>query len=121
MTAGCAEQPALAVLDNGGSVDVGAQCLGERVMARHGVLLAAFLMQPDCPSGTAWPEVLDLHLQRRVDAREAIATVYARVTPRSGFELHALLHAGPRTNPLAPGLQMLQPGIVRKRLAAGID
>src|SRR5438046_2661628 len=46
---------------------------------------------------------------------------YARVTPRSGFELHALLHAGPRTNPLAPGLQMLQPGIVGKRLAAGIN
>src|SRR6201981_2995569 len=39
----------------------------------------------------------------------------------SVFELHALLHAGARTNPLAPGLQMLQPGVVRKRLAAGID
>jgi hypothetical protein len=39
-------------------------------MAWHGVLLAAFLMQPDCPPGAAWPEVLDLHLQRRGDARE---------------------------------------------------
>jgi hypothetical protein len=30
-------------------------------MARHSVLLAAFLMEPDCPSGTARTEILDLH------------------------------------------------------------
>src|SRR6266851_8908011 len=41
--------------------------------------------------------------------------------PRSVFELHTLLHAGPRTNTLAPGLQMLQTGIVGERLAAGIN
>jgi len=41
-------------------------------MARHGVLLAAFLMQPDRPSGDARPEILDLHLQGRADAREGI-------------------------------------------------
>src|SRR5580692_1856786 len=41
--------------------------------------------------------------------------------PGSVFELYTLLHAGPRTNPLAPGLQMLQTGIVGERLAAGID
>ena len=29
-------------------------------MARHAVLLAAFLMQPDCPSGTGRHEILDL-------------------------------------------------------------
>src|SRR5580704_9881371 len=41
--------------------------------------------------------------------------------PRLIFELHTLLHAGPRTNPLAPGLQMLQTGIVGEGLATGID
>jgi hypothetical protein len=51
-----AEQPALAVLDDAGCVDIGAQRLGERVMAGHGVLLAAFLMEPDRPSGVARPQ-----------------------------------------------------------------
>jgi hypothetical protein len=36
----CAEHPAFAVLDDAGGLDVGAQRLGERVMARHAVLLA---------------------------------------------------------------------------------
>lgn len=72
MPACCAEQPALAVLDEAGSVDVGAQRLGKGVMARHAVLLAVFLMQPDRPSGVARPEVFDLHLQRRADARKAV-------------------------------------------------
>jgi hypothetical protein len=68
-----AEQPALAVLGDAGGVDVGAQRLGECVMARHTVLLAAFLMQPDRPAGAARPEILDLHLQRRTDARKAVS------------------------------------------------
>jgi hypothetical protein len=41
-------------------------------MARHAVLLAALLMQADRPSGAARPQVLDFHLQRRVDTREAV-------------------------------------------------
>ena len=60
-----AEQPALAVLGDAGGVDVGVQRLGERVMARHGVMLAAFLVQPEPPAGALRPEILDLHLQRR--------------------------------------------------------
>src|SRR5215469_4993544 len=40
---------------------------------------------------------------------------------RSVFELHTFLHSRPRTDPLAPSLQMLQSGIVWERLAAGID
>jgi NAD(P)-dependent dehydrogenase (short-subunit alcohol dehydrogenase family) len=44
-----------------------------------------------------------------------------RIRVNSDFELHTLLHPGPRTNPLAPGLQMPQTGIVGERLAAGID
>jgi hypothetical protein len=67
-----AEQPSLAILDNAGRVDVGAQGLGERVMARHRMLFAAFLVQADRPPGAAWAEVLDLHLQGRVDPREAV-------------------------------------------------
>jgi hypothetical protein len=70
-TAG-AEQPALAIFGDAGRVDIGAQRLGQCVMARHAVLLAAFLMQPNRPSGAARPEVFDLHLQGRVDTREAI-------------------------------------------------
>src|ERR1700733_3157571 len=37
------EQPALAVFGDTGCTDVGVQRLGKRVMARHCVLLAAFL------------------------------------------------------------------------------
>src|SRR5260370_20555757 len=42
------------------------------MMARHAVLLAAFFVQSDRPPGAARPKALDLHLQGRVDAREAI-------------------------------------------------
>jgi len=69
---GGAEQPTLAVLGDAGRIDVGAQRLGKRVMARHRMLLAAFLMQPDRPPGAARPQILDLHLQGRIDAREAV-------------------------------------------------
>ena len=63
---------ALAVFGNAGGIDVSAQRLGERVMAWHRVLLAAFLVQPDLPAGTLRPKILHLHLQRRVYAREGI-------------------------------------------------
>jgi hypothetical protein len=71
--AGGPEQKALAVLGDAGRVDVGVNCFGERVMARHCVLLAAFLMQPDRPRGAARPQIFDLHLQGGVDAREGIS------------------------------------------------
>ena len=67
-----AEQEALAVLGDAGGVDIGAQRLGKRVMARHDVMLAAFLVQPELPAGALRPEILHLHLQRRADAREGI-------------------------------------------------
>jgi len=41
-------------------------------MTRHRMFLAAFLMQSDCPSRTARPQILDLQLQRRGDARKAV-------------------------------------------------
>jgi hypothetical protein len=56
-------------------VDVGAERLGSRVTARHGVLLCCLLVQPDRPSGTVPLKVLDLHLQRRIDACEAVGKV----------------------------------------------
>ena len=62
MPARRAEQPALAVLGDAGGIDVGVQRLGERVMAGHDVLLAAFLVQPELPAGALRPEILDLHL-----------------------------------------------------------
>jgi hypothetical protein len=51
---------------------VGAQFLGERVMARHLVMLADFLVQPQLPTRTLRPEILDLHLEQRINAREGI-------------------------------------------------
>jgi hypothetical protein len=55
--------------DNPGRIDVGAQRLGERVMARHGVSLTAFLVQPYRPTGAARPQILDLHLEVDVPVR----------------------------------------------------
>jgi hypothetical protein len=40
-----AEQPSLAVLGEAGGIDIGTQRLGEGVMARHRMLLAAFFVQ----------------------------------------------------------------------------
>jgi hypothetical protein len=48
------------------------QGLGKRVMAGHHMLFAAFFMQPYRPAGPARPQILNLHLQRRGDAREGI-------------------------------------------------
>src|SRR5205807_3870147 len=62
-----------------GSVDVDAQRLDERVMARHTVLFAASLMKPDCPSGAAWPEVFDLHPQGHRLVQNAIVARMPRI------------------------------------------
>jgi hypothetical protein len=59
---GSAKQPALAILDDAGGVEIGTQRLGKHVMTGHRVLLAAFFMQPHRPSGAAGPQILDLHL-----------------------------------------------------------
>ena len=48
------------------------QHLGERVVARHFVFLAAFLMQVKLPAGTLRPEILDFQFQRGADTREGI-------------------------------------------------
>src|SRR2546430_10524267 len=45
----------------------------------------------------------------------------AAVGAASVFELHPLLHTGSRTDPVAPGFQMAEPGIVGEHLAPGID
>jgi hypothetical protein len=71
------------------AIDVRAQRLGQRVMARHDVLLAAFLEQPHGPAGAARPEVLNPHLQGCVDAREAVGQggdqrTIAKVAQRRG-------------------------------------
>jgi len=49
--------PALAVLDDTAGGDVGVQHFGERVVARHLVFLAAFLMQMKLPAGALRPEI----------------------------------------------------------------
>jgi hypothetical protein len=54
-------------------------------MARHGVLLAAFLVQPQLPARTMRPEILDLHFQRRADARERIGEESMRISGVSGM------------------------------------
>jgi hypothetical protein len=45
------------------------------MMARHGVMLASFFVQPQAPAGALRPEVLHLHFQRGVDAGEGIGEV----------------------------------------------
>ena len=67
-----AKQPALAVLGDAGGIDVGAQRLGEHVMARHRVLLAAFLVQLYLPTGSLRAEILDLHMECGADAGEGV-------------------------------------------------
>ena len=50
-----AEQPALTVLSDTGRINIGREYLGERVVTRHRVLLAAFFVQPHRPAGAARP------------------------------------------------------------------
>jgi MerR family redox-sensitive transcriptional activator SoxR len=45
------ETGTLSILSDARCIDVGAQHLGERVLARHGVVLAAFLVQPELLDG----------------------------------------------------------------------
>ena len=72
MPAGRAEQVSSPLLSDAGRGDVGVQRLGQGVMARHRVLLAAFLLQADLPARTLRPQILHLHFQRRANAREGI-------------------------------------------------
>jgi hypothetical protein len=67
-----AEQKGLSVRPDAGGGDGGVRRLGERMMARHHVLLAAFLVQPDQPSRALRLKVFDAQLQRRPDAGEAV-------------------------------------------------
>jgi hypothetical protein len=67
-----AKQKRLLVGRDAGGVDIGVQRLGERVMARHHVLLTAFLVQPDQPARAFRLQVLHAHLERRPDAGEAV-------------------------------------------------
>ncbi len=72
MYAAGAEQPALSVFGEAGRGDVSVQRLGERVMARHRVMLAALLVQPQPPARALRPDILHLHFQRGRDARKGI-------------------------------------------------
>jgi hypothetical protein len=49
VSAQCAEQETLAVLGDAGRGNIGMQHFGKYMMTWHGVLLAAFLVQPDRP------------------------------------------------------------------------
>jgi hypothetical protein len=51
------EQPALTIIGDAGGGDVGVKRLGERVMTRHLVMLAAFLVQPQPPTRTLRPKI----------------------------------------------------------------
>ena len=55
------KQPALAVLGDAGSGDVGVQLFGKRVVAWHLVMLATFLVQPQPPARALRPKILHLH------------------------------------------------------------
>jgi hypothetical protein len=68
--AGRPEEPRLAILADAGRVDISVKRLSERVMAWHGVVLTAFLVQLDGPAARL--EVLDCHLQGGIYAGEAL-------------------------------------------------
>jgi TolB-like protein len=65
-----AKEPALAIVGDAGGVDVSPQHLRKRVVTRHRVLLAAFLVKLHLPACALWPKILDPHAQRRGDARK---------------------------------------------------
>jgi long-chain acyl-CoA synthetase len=71
-----AEQPALAVLGDAGG-DVSVQRFGERMMARHLVLLAAFLVQPQPPARTLKDVII-----RKIRKREVLAGLALRPIER---------------------------------------
>ena len=52
------KEPAFAIVTDTRGIDVGAQHLGKRVMARHRVLLAAFLVKLHLPACTLRSKIL---------------------------------------------------------------
>src|SRR6266849_3257491 len=99
---GGAEQPALALFGNAGSRDVGVQCLGQRVMTRDDVLLAAFFAQAQFPSGTARAQILDSHSQRRGNAREAVGQRCDPRTVSDGIASMSRRHSPPSSTGVLP-------------------
>ena len=67
-----AEQRALRIVGEPAAVDIGMQVGFEIVMAGHLVALAALLVQPHPKAPVLHVNVLDLHRERRADAREGI-------------------------------------------------
>jgi hypothetical protein len=55
-----------------GRLDIGVQRLGGGVVAGHGVLLAALLVQAELPTGALRTDIGDAHCQRRADSGEGI-------------------------------------------------
>jgi hypothetical protein len=80
-------------------------------------------MQPDCPCGTARPDILDLHLQGRVDAREAVGEsgdqrTVAQIAQRRGrYGIEQLTPFSAFEHRRLAGLQdMLRPAHGRRRV-----
>ena len=67
-----AEQRPLGIVGEARALDVGGEIGLKVVVARHGVRLAAFLAQPHPKAAVLREHVLDLHAERRADAREAV-------------------------------------------------
>lgn len=67
-----AEEGALWIADETGAGDVGGQDLLERVMAGHGVMLAALFVQPHPQPAVLRVDVLDLHGQGGAHAGERV-------------------------------------------------
>ena len=125
MTASRTKEPAFPVVGDTGRADIGVQRFGQRVVAGHRMVLAAFLMQPNRPAGAAWPQILDLHLQRGIDAREAVGQcrnqrpvaqiAHARsrdrieqLTPGRGFEHRGLTELDDMLRPTHHGSRVVR-------------
>lgn len=54
-------------------INTGVQRLGKGMVAKHHVVLASFLVQPDGLTGPFGSEILNPHLQRRADPRKGVS------------------------------------------------
>ena len=97
------EQRPLRVLVDPSLLQIGMQVGLERMVARHLVLLAAFLPQPDPQSSALHEDILDPHGQRRPDPREAVDHERDQRpghAARSGLKRRCCrVTAGPRADP----------------------
>jgi hypothetical protein len=105
----------LTVLGDGGRGDVGVQRLGEHVMARQSVMLAAFLVQPKPPARALRPKVFHLHFQCGRYARKGIVAALMPPLRKRLFNLPSRYSHDSVAEEFPPWLTACFGAIARKR------